>query len=44
LIGKGGLFGNVIRLSPALNLSESDVDEAIQLMDKSFGEVNYAGR
>jgi 4-aminobutyrate aminotransferase len=39
LIGKGGLYGNVIRLSPMLNISESDVDEAIRLMDKSFSEV-----
>lgn len=40
LIGKGGLFGNVIRLSPPLNIAESDVDEAIAVMDKSFGELN----
>jgi 4-aminobutyrate aminotransferase len=39
LIGKGGLYGNVIRLSPPLNISESDVDEAIRLMDKSLAEV-----
>jgi len=39
LIGKGGLFGNVIRLSPPLNISEAQVDEAIELMDKSFAEM-----
>lgn len=39
LIGKGGLLGNVIRLSPPLNISESDVDDAIRVMDKSFAEV-----
>jgi len=39
LIGKGGLFGNVIRLSPMLNIPKADVDEAIRLLDKSFGEV-----
>ncbi len=39
LIGKGGLFGNVIRLSPPLNISEGDVDEAIRIMDRSFAEV-----
>src|SRR5437763_3168139 len=33
LIGKGGLYGNVIRLSPPLNIRRSDVDEAIELMD-----------
>jgi len=39
LIGKGGLFGNVVRLSPPLNISKADVDEAIRLLDKSFSEV-----
>lgn len=39
LIGKGGLYGNVLRLSPMLNISKPDVDEAIKLLDKSFSEV-----
>jgi len=39
LIGKGGLYGNVIRLSPPLNIGKADVDEAIRLLDKSFSEV-----
>ena len=39
LIGKGGLFGNVIRMSPPMNISRSDVDEAIKKLDKSFAEV-----
>ena len=39
LIGKGGLYANVIRLSPPLNISKADVDEGIRLLDKSFGEV-----
>ena len=39
LIGKGGLYGNVIRLSPMLNISKTDVDEAIKLLDKSLSEV-----
>ena len=39
LIGKGGLYGNVIRMSPMLNISKADVDEAVRLLDKSFGEV-----
>ncbi|HMC90794.1 MAG TPA: aspartate aminotransferase family protein, partial [Gemmataceae bacterium] len=40
LIGKGGLYGNVIRLSPPLNIGQSDVDEAISLMDKSLSEIS----
>ena len=39
LIGKGGLYGNVIRLSPMLNIGKADVDEAIRLLDKSLSEV-----
>ncbi|HEY2461252.1 MAG TPA: aspartate aminotransferase family protein [Candidatus Acidoferrum sp.] len=39
LIGKGGLNGNVLRLSPMLNISKADVDEAVRLLDKSFSEV-----
>src|SRR5712691_10200239 len=39
LIGKGGRFGNVIRLSPMLNISKPDVDEAVRLLNKSFSEV-----
>jgi 4-aminobutyrate aminotransferase-like enzyme len=39
LIGKGGLYGSVIRLSPMLNISKSDVDEAMRVLDKSFSEV-----
>jgi 4-aminobutyrate aminotransferase-like enzyme len=39
LIGKGGLYGNVIRLSPMLNISKSDVDEAVRLLDKSLSEI-----
>jgi 4-aminobutyrate aminotransferase len=39
LIGKGGLYSNVIRLSPMLNISKADVDEAVRIMDRSFGEL-----
>src|SRR5579862_3753822 len=39
LIGKGGLYGNVIRLSPMLNIGKADVDEAVSILDMSFGEI-----
>jgi 4-aminobutyrate aminotransferase len=42
LIGKGGLYGNVIRLSPMLNIAKPDVDEAVRLLDKSFSEVRIS--
>ncbi len=39
LIGKGGLYNNVIRMAPPMNISKADVDEGIRLLDKSFSEV-----
>ena len=39
LIGKGGLLGNVIRMSPPLNISKADVDEACKVLDRSFAAV-----
>jgi 4-aminobutyrate aminotransferase-like enzyme len=39
LIGKGGLYGNVIRLSPMLNIGKADVDEAARILDTSFSEI-----
>jgi len=40
LVGKGGLFANVIRLAPPLNIGENDVDESIQIMDKALAAVS----
>lgn len=39
LLGKGGLYGNVIRMSPPLNIAKSDVDEAIHIMDEALSAV-----
>ena len=39
LIGKGGFYGNVIRMSPPLNISRADVDEAVRILDESFRAV-----
>jgi 4-aminobutyrate aminotransferase-like enzyme len=36
LIGKGGMYGNVIRLSPPMNITRNDVDQFIGLLDKSL--------
>ncbi|HET6935341.1 MAG TPA: aspartate aminotransferase family protein, partial [Candidatus Angelobacter sp.] len=36
LVGKGGLYGNVVRTSPPLNISKADVDEAIRIMDQAL--------
>jgi 4-aminobutyrate aminotransferase len=39
LIGKGGLMGNVIRISPALNVTKDQIDQALKLLDRSFSEM-----
>jgi len=39
LIGKGGFYGNVIRMSPPLNISKADVDNAVRILDESFAAV-----
>lgn len=36
IVGKGGLHGNVIRLSPPLNIEISDVDDAVAMMDRAL--------
>lgn len=36
---KGGLYGNVLRLSPPLNISKADVGEAVRILDEAFAAV-----
>ena len=40
LIGKGGLYGNVIRITPALTIDRGDIDQALQIMDRAFGKIH----
>jgi 4-aminobutyrate aminotransferase-like enzyme len=39
LVGKGGLWGNVIRMSPPLNIAKADVEEAARILDESFSAL-----
>jgi 4-aminobutyrate aminotransferase-like enzyme len=39
MIGKGGTYGNVIRITPPLNISKSDVDDFALRMDASLKMV-----
>jgi 4-aminobutyrate aminotransferase-like enzyme len=36
LIGKGGLYGNVVRISPSLTVTKSEVDDFIKAMDNAL--------
>ncbi|HZT72432.1 MAG TPA: aspartate aminotransferase family protein [Terriglobales bacterium] len=42
LLGKGGLYGNVLRISPPMNVTKSDVDEFIRRLDRSFAQQKSA--
>jgi 4-aminobutyrate aminotransferase-like enzyme len=39
MVGRGGLNGNVLRLSPPMNIGRADVDEFILRLDASFLQV-----
>jgi 4-aminobutyrate aminotransferase len=36
LVGKGGLYGNVIRIAPPMLVSEEEVDDALRLLDRAL--------
>lgn len=42
LIGKGGLYGNVLRLAPMLNVSEAELDEGVEALVGAIEEVSAA--
>ena len=39
MVGKGGMYGNVLRFSPPMNIGRSDVDEFIKRLDMAFTEA-----
>ena len=40
LIGKGGLFGNVLRIKPPMCITEEDVDYALDVLDRAFAQAS----
>ncbi|MCL4705670.1 aspartate aminotransferase family protein [bacterium] len=42
LIGKGGLFGNTLRIKPPMCITKSDADFLCETLDKVLGEVEAA--
>lgn len=40
LIGKGGRYGNVIRIAPMLNVARDQIDEGCDLMEKALADVS----
>ncbi|MHC5114846.1 MAG: aminotransferase class III-fold pyridoxal phosphate-dependent enzyme, partial [Planctomycetota bacterium] len=42
LVGKGGYFGNVLRIKPPMCLTEADVDFMLGVLDVAIGEAEAA--
>lgn len=39
LIGRGGLYGNITRIAPALNVGRADIEEALRILDESLAAI-----
>ncbi len=39
LIGKGGLYGNVLRISPAMTMTEPEIHQGADMLEKAFEKV-----
>jgi len=40
LIGKGGLYGNIIRITPPLTINKGEIDKAIDILDRTFEKIS----
>lgn len=40
LLGKGGLYGNVIRVAPGLNITAVDVTEALTIIQEALADIS----
>jgi len=40
LLGKGGLYGNVIRMSPMLNVTAEEIDEGLAAIRTACAQIN----
>ena len=40
LIGKGGLHGNIVRLAPPMDLSRTQVDEALRILEQAMVDIS----
>jgi len=41
LVGKGGLYGNVLRVAPPMLISQQEVADGLERLDKAFAEVKF---
>jgi alanine-glyoxylate transaminase / (R)-3-amino-2-methylpropionate-pyruvate transaminase len=40
LIGRGGLWGNVLRVAPALVVGKAEIEDALKVLDESFAALS----
>jgi len=41
LLGKGGTYGNVLRVAPSLNVNKDEIDHALKVLDQSFAQLGH---
>ena len=41
LVGKGGLYGNCLRVAPPMMISKQEIDDGLARIDKAFAEVKF---
>ncbi|MEZ5227957.1 MAG: hypothetical protein R2710_15180 [Acidimicrobiales bacterium] len=39
LVGKGGLYGNVIRMAPMLNVTADEIDEGLEALRTAIAGI-----
>jgi 4-aminobutyrate aminotransferase len=39
LIGKGGLYGNVLRIAPPLTVTAEEIDEAAEIIVRAIAKI-----
>jgi 4-aminobutyrate aminotransferase-like enzyme len=42
-VGKGGLYGNVIRIAPPMTLTDDETAEGLQILTDALAEVQGSG-
>jgi 4-aminobutyrate aminotransferase-like enzyme len=40
LVGKGGLFGNVVRMAPPISINKEQIDFMVKVLDEALTEVS----